>query len=275
MNERLRALGFAALAGFAAGATVYALVSGARPLYEATARLAVPSRTLLEHFNDLTMIRSDPRPDDAALEARDLGDFRSVVVSARRELGLGEASGPIDIRIDRQTSEVSIAARHFSPEAGRRLADAVAEGLVLQRARLLASSLDTTRAELALVSSLASRSRRLRARADSVRRRVAGLVQLQTASSLGVTLLRRAERPTERVAPRLARDVAFAGLLAMLGVISAGAVRRRLRSWIAISSQGTNAPLGRPRRFATRMRSVTARPFRRARRQRRTTKSTD
>lgn len=217
------------LAGLAAGAIVYALVSGSRPLYEATAVLSAPSPALLEQFDRLTALEAeaDRRVEDGArLGSRDLGDLDAVAEAVRRRLGL-HSSGTLDVSIDSQENEVSIAARHFSPATSKQLANGVADGIISQRSRLLAVRLIGARAELVLLTSLANRSRHMSGRARTLRDRIVGLNQLRATEGGGLSPLRRAETPTEPVSPRPVRDVIFGALLGMLSALSVRAAYRR------------------------------------------------
>lgn len=228
-----------ALAGVAAAAIVFALVVGSRPLYEAQAGLSAPAPGLLEQFDRLTALDVQPArgtDSEATLGSRDLGDVGAVVEAVRRRLGLHADSGTLDVSIDSQRREVSIAARHSSPATSKQLANGVVDGIISQRSRLLSGRLAEARTELVLVATLARRSRPLVARARTLGDRITGLVQLRATEGAGLSTLRRAKTPTEPVAPRPVRDVIFGALLGMLSALSVRAlfqavqVRRRTRT---------------------------------------------
>lgn len=211
------------LAGLAAASVVYALVAGARPLYESQAVLYAPSPALLDQFDRLVVPEPGlPGAVDAALRARDLGDVGSIAGDVRLRLGLRADSGTLDISIDSSAGQAAVIARHRSAATSQDLAKGVADGIMTRRADLLSTRLAEARAEQQLATAIASqaRSAQARSRVRAIRDRIAGLTELRAGGSTGLITLRAAATPREPVAPRVLRDVIFAALLGALAAIS-------------------------------------------------------
>ena len=217
----------------------FALVDGSRPLYETKAVLIAPSPPLLDRYDSLTALGTQPAPEpiDPALNRHDLGDVAAVAATVRRRLKLRNDRGTLDVSIDVYAgNQVTIVARHASAQKSRRLADGVAAGILAQRTELVATRLGAARTELGLVRTLAVRSPSAASRARLLRDRIAGLVQLRATPGAGIDLLQRAAIPTRPVAPRVARDVVFAALLGMLVAVSLRALTRGARARPSIAS---------------------------------------
>jgi hypothetical protein len=218
-----------AVAGLAGAGVADALVGTTRPLYEAEAVLVAPSAGLLDRYDRLVALGpavTHVRGSDT-IGGRDLGDVAAVAIAVRRRLGLAADGGTLDVSVDSNTGEASVVARHTSPRISERLANGVADGVISQRAAVLSDRLAYARALRPLLASLATRSVPAARRAAVVRDRISGLVQLRASAGTGWTTLRRASIPAKPVAPRVARDVVLAALLAALGAYSVGALRRR------------------------------------------------
>lgn len=112
------------------------------------------------------------------------------------------------------------------PAASRDRAACPLAGIVRSRETAINTQRVSVLAELWLVSALANRDRRLRARANELRTRLAALAQLRQTPGGGMTLLRPGRTPSEPIAPRIARDVIVAIALGILGWATFASVRR-------------------------------------------------
>lgn len=211
------------LAGALLGLAVYVLVAGAPPLYETEAVLSAPAPALLERYDRLTSSDMGSRraaSGGAGLSRADLGDVRTLAARARESLGPPAARSEVTLRIDRLAGEAALVVRARSAQAGRRIADETAGGIIRAREAAMAEQQASVRAELRLVDRLADRVGRLRSRASALRAQLQGLDQLRHVPGGGLSVLSAAPTPTEPVAPRVTRDVILATIAGMWGWVT-------------------------------------------------------
>jgi hypothetical protein len=218
------------LSGALLGLAVFALVAGSPEVYETEAILSVPAPALLAELDRLTS-STDASGDrgasaDERLDRADLGDVGAIAARVRDRRGLRPADSEVALRIDDLVDEAAVIVRARNAQTARRMADDIAAGIVRSRETAINSQRVSVLAESRLLSALANRDRRLRARANELRTRRAALAQLRQTPGGGITLLRPARTPSEPVAPRIARDVIVAIALGMLGWTTFASLRR-------------------------------------------------
>lgn len=224
------------LAGAFLGLAVLGLVAGSPRMYEAETILSAPAPALLVQ-HDRLVSRTDAIGEgvadgDDSLDRADLGDVGAIAAQALERSGTRVAGTAVALRIDDVVNEAAVVVRARHPDRARRIADDIAAGIVRAREAATSNRQASVRAELWLVSRLASRDHRLRSRAAALRTNLAALAQLRRISGSGLTVLRPARTPTEPVSPRMTRDVILATVLGMVGWVTLTRLRKPHRSLV-------------------------------------------
>lgn len=217
-----------ALAGALTAIAAYALLAGARPLYETAAVLSAPSPALLDEYAGAVSATDGPgaparRP---GLDRTNLGDVSAALKRLRAGLGDVAARSEVTIDVDDEAGEISVIARDQRPRTGSLVANGLAALIVEQRTAAANESFANARAQAVLLAVLARRTPRLRQRIGRLRTRVAILDQLRRVPGGGLIVLRRATTPTQAVGPHVGRDVLLGGVFGMLVFVSLRSLRR-------------------------------------------------